>query len=398
MKIKKTLALLLAGGLLAGMIAGCGAKPKSNDAGGTKDVPVIKIATQTPLSGGSATIGETIKNGAQLALDEQKEKFKQMGFELQLVPYDDQADPKKGVANAQLIGADKAVMAVVGHFNSGVAIPSSEVYEKYGIPMVSPANTATEVTDRGLKAVNRIVARDDSQGPAGAEYAVNTLNAKKIFIVQDKTAYGTGIAEAFKVGAEEAGAEIIGFEGITLGEKDFNGVLNQILAKEPDLVYFGGIYAEGGLLIKQAREKGIDIPIMGGDGMDASTLVEIAGEAIKNTYITSVAGDSTKTEKGKKFMETYKAEFNREAEAYSVYGYDSMGVVLQGVEDAIKANNNQMPTREQVRDAVRGIKDYKGVLTEVSFDDIGDNEHAKVFIYNFTEVKYPPQLEGEVQN
>ena len=137
MKFKKSLALLLAGGLVAGMLAGCGGKSKTN---GKSDLPVIKIATQTPLSGGSATIGEAIKLGAQLALDDQKEKFKEMGFELQLVPYDDQADPKKGVANAQLIGADKSILAVVGHFNSGVAIPSSEVYEKYSIPMVSPAN------------------------------------------------------------------------------------------------------------------------------------------------------------------------------------------------------------------------------------------------------------------
>jgi len=398
MKFKKSLALLLAGGLVAGMLAGCGGKSKTAGTGGEKDLPIIKIATQTPLSGGSAAIGEVIKLGAQLALDDQKEKFEKLGFELQLIPYDDQADPKKGVANAQLIGADKSIFAVVGHFNSGVAIPSSEVYEKYSIAMVSPANSATEVTDRGLKTVNRIVARDDSQGPAGADFAVNTLGAKKIFIVQDKTAYGTGLAKAFEKGAEDAGAEILGFEGITLGEKDFNGVLNQILSKKPDLVYFGGIYAEGGLLIKQAREKGIDIPIMGGDGLDSSTLVEIAGDAIKNTYITTLAGDPAESEAGKEFMERYKKINNRDAEAYSVYGYDTMGVVLQGVENAIKENNNKLPTREQVRDAVRGIKDYQGVLTTVSFDDIGDNEYAKVFIFNYKEASYPPQLEGEVEN
>ena len=131
--------------------------------------------------------------------------------------------------------------------------------------------------------------------------------------------------------------------------------------------------------------------------MDASTLVEIAGDTIKNTYITSAAGDSTKSEAGKKFMERYKEINKKDPEAYSVYGYDSMGVVLQGIENAIKANNNKLPTREQVRDEIRSIKDYKGVLTEVSFDDIGDNTYAKVFIYNFTEVKYPPQLEGEVE-
>ena len=216
MKLKKSLALLLSGSVAAGIIlAGCGAKSGTEK----NDSTVIKIATQTPLSGGSATIGEAIKLGAQLKLDEEKAKFKDLGFELQLVPYDDQADPKKGVANAQSIGSDKSVFAVVGHFNSGVAIPSSEVYEKYAIPMVSPANSATDVTDRGLKTVNRIVARDDFQGPAGAEYAVNTLNAKKIFIVQDKTAYGTGLAEAFKKAAEEKGAEILGFEGITVEKK-----------------------------------------------------------------------------------------------------------------------------------------------------------------------------------
>ncbi|WP_374721022.1 branched-chain amino acid ABC transporter substrate-binding protein [Peribacillus tepidiphilus] len=398
MKIRKSWTMLMAGSLALGLLAGCSGKTETASNEEKKGTSVIKIATQSPLSGGSATLGEAIKLGAQLALDQQKEKFKELGFELQLVPYDDQADPKKGVANAQLIGSDKAVLGVVGHLNSGVAIPSSEVYEKYDLTMVSPANTAVEVTERGLKSVNRIVGRDDSQGPAGAEYAVNTLGAKKIFIVQDKTAYGTGLAEAFKKGAEAAGAEVLGFEGITIGEKDFNGVLNQILSKKPDLVYFGGMYAEGGLLIKQAREKGIDIPFMGGDGMDSSTLVEIAGDAVKNTYITSVAGDSTKTEAGKKFIEDYKAAHNKNAESFSVYGYDSMGAVLKGLENAIKANGNKMPTRKQVQEAVRGVKDFEGALTKVSFDDKGDNEFAKIFIYKFTEAKYPPQFEGEVGN
>lgn len=398
MKFKKSFSFLMASGLALGLLAGCSGEKETSGGTETKSegTKVIKIATQSPLSGGSATLGDAIKLGAQLALDEQKDKFKDLGFDLQLVPYDDQADPKKGVANAQLIASDKDVFAVVGHLNSGVAIPSSEVYEKYSIPMVSPANTATDVTDRGLKTVNRIVARDDSQGPAGADYAVNTIGAKKIFIVQDKTAYGTGLAEAFKKGAEEAGAEVLGFEGITIGEKDFNGVLNQILSKKPDLVYFGGMYAEGGLLIKQARDKGIDIPFMGGDGMDSSTLVEIAGDSVKNTYITSVAGESSKTDAGKKFIDDYKKAFNKNPESYSVYGYDSMGVVLKGIEDAIKSNGNKLPTHEQVTEAVRAVTDFQGALTKVTFDDKGDNEFAKVFIYKFDEAKYPAKFEGEV--
>ncbi len=391
MVIKKALSVAATATLAIGLLAGCGAQT-SGDSG-----KVIKIATQSPLSGGSATLGEAIKLGAELKLNESKAHFKELGFELQLVPYDDQGDPKKGVANAQLIGSDNGILAVVGHLNSGVAIPSSETYEKYSIPMVSPANTATDVTDRGLKSVNRIVARDDFQGPAGAEFAVNTLGAKKIFIVQDKTAYGTGLAEAFKGAAEKLGAEIVGFEGITIGEKDFNGVLTQVVAKKPDLVYFGGLYSEGGLLIKQGREKGLTVPFMGGDGMDSSTLVEIAGGHVKNTFITSVAGDTMASEEGKKFASDYKEKFGKTIESYSAYGYDSMGVVLKGIEDSIKGNDGKLPTREQVRDAVRAITDFSGTVTKVGFDAIGDNNFAKIFIYEFNEVAYPPKQNSVVE-
>jgi branched-chain amino acid transport system substrate-binding protein len=388
---KKVLSVFATATLAMGLLAACSGEKASTDDKKDDGASVIKIATQSPLSGGSATLGEAIKLGAQLALEEQKDKFKDLGYEIQLVPYDDQGDPKKGVANAELVGADKEILAVVGHLNSGVAIPSSVTYEKYKIPMVSPANTATEVTDRGLAAVNRIVARDDFQGPAGAEFAVNKLGAKKIFVIQDKTAYGTGLAEAFKAAAEELGAEIVGFEGITVGEKDYNGVLNQVVAQAPDLVYFGGLYSEGGLIIKQGREKGLEVPFMGGDGLDSSTLVEIAGDAVKNTFITSVAGDTTATDAGKDFAAKYKDKFGKNVESYSAYGYDSMGVVLKGIEDAINGNDGKLPSREQVRDAVRGVTDFQGVVTTVTFDDKGDNENAQVFIYEFTEAAYPPK-------
>ncbi|WP_042352641.1 branched-chain amino acid ABC transporter substrate-binding protein [Bacillus massiliigorillae] len=398
MKWKKAFSFLLSSSLAIGLMAGCSStstsKEEDKDSGSGSNV--IKIATQSPLSGGSANIGEAIKLGAQLKLEEEKAKFEKLGYKLQLQPYDDQGDPKKGVSNANLIGADKEVYGVVGHFNSGVAIPSSEVYEKYKIPMVSPANTAVEVTERGLKTVNRICGRDDFQGPAGAEYAITKLGAKKIFIIQDKTAYGSGLADAFKKAAEDQGATIVGYEGITIGEKDFNGVINQVLSKKPDLLYFGGLYAEGGLIIKQAREKGIDVPIMGGDGMDSSGLVDIAGEAVKNTFITSVAGDSSKTETAQQFVKTYESKFKKKPESFSIYGYDSMGALLAGIEKSIADNGGKIPEKEKVAEAVRSISDYKGALTEVSFNDKGDNEHAKIYLYKFDKVSYPAVFEGEV--
>lgn len=395
---KKVLSLAMTATLALGVISGCSSTSSSDGKdSGSDGKKVIKIATQSPLSGGSATLGEAIKLGAQLAIEEQKDKFADMGFELQLDAKDDQGDPKKGVANAQLIGADQSVLGVVGHLNSGVSIPASEVYEKYNIISVSPASTATDFTDRNLKSVSRVVARDDFQGPAGAQYAINTLKAKKIFVIQDKTAYGSGLADAFKAAAEKLGAEIVGYEGITVGEKDFNGVLNQVSSKKPDLIYFGGLYSEGGLLVKQARDKGLDVPFMGGDGLDSSTFVEIAGDAVKNSYLTSVAGDVTQTEEGKKFAEDYKAKFNKNIESYSAYAYDSAGVLLAGIEQAIKDNDGKLPTRESVMKAVRAIKDYKGIATQVGFDDKGDNTYAKIFIYKFDEAKYPATLDGEIE-
>lgn len=397
--MKKKISYLLSSVLLAGMLAGCTSKGNDNSAttkNEEKTSKVIKIASESPLSGGSAAFGESIKLGTQLAVDKQKAEFKKLGFELQFVPQDDQGDSKKGVANAQSVAADKEVLGVVGHLMSGVSIAASETYEKANLVMVSPSSTAVDLTERGLKTVARLVARDDFQGPAAAKFALETVKAKNIFVIQDKTAYGTGLADAFKKEAEKLGAKIVGYEGITVGEKDFSGVLNQVVTKKPDIVYFGGMYSEGSVLVKQAREKGVTAPIMGGDGIDSPTMAEVAKDGLKDTYYTTVATAPTATEKGKTFVTEYKEKFKKDVEAYSAYGYDSAGVILQGIKDAIKKNDGKYPTREQVRDAVRAIKEYDGVITKVAFDEKGDNKFAKVYIYKYEGAKYPGKQKGEV--
>ncbi|MFB1097998.1 branched-chain amino acid ABC transporter substrate-binding protein [Terribacillus sp. JSM ZJ617] len=386
---KQVMALAMTSTLALGFLAACG---NTDSASGGGSSETVKIALQAPMSGGSATLGEAIKNGAAMAVEEEKAAFEEAGFSLELVEYDDQGDPQKGVSNAQIIGSDQDVYGVVAHLNSGVFIPSSEVYERYNIPSVSPASTATDVTDRGLKSVNRIVARDDFQGPAGAEYAVQEIGAKKIFVINDKTAYGQGLATAFAEAAAEEGAEIVGEAGITVGEKDFNGVLNQVSAADPDLVYFGGLYSEGGLLIKQARDNGIDAAFMGGDGMDSSTLVEIAGDTVSNVYLTSVAGDSSATE----FAKNYEEEYGAKPESFSIYGYDSAKVLMEGILDAAEENGGKLPAKDKVAAAVRAVDDYEGEMTQVSFDDKGDNEFAKIFIYKFDEASYPAKIQGEI--
>ncbi len=382
--------------LMTALAAGCGSGKEESSGGGGENV--IKVATVTPLSGSQAALGEAIKLGAQLAVDEQKAEFEKLGFKLELTPQDDQADPKVGVATAQKLVADKDVLGVCGHWNSGVAIPSSEVYVKDNLVMVSPANTAVQVTERGLPTVNRIVSRDDVQGPVGADFATQELGAKSIFVVHDKTTYGQGVADEFKARAESNGAQIAGYEGITSGETDFSAVVNSIVMKKPDVVYFGGIYPEGSLLVKQMREKGVKAEYIGPDGIDSSEVINIAGDAAVGVYYTSMAADVRRTEEGQKWAENYKKVFGKEIESYSAYGYDAMNVLLEGIKKAIADNGGKKPDRKKISEVIRATQGYKGLVTSVTFDGKGDNKDSNVYVYQFKEKKYPASLIKEMSS
>jgi branched-chain amino acid transport system substrate-binding protein len=280
------------------------------------------------------------------------------------------------------------VLGVVGHFNTGVAIPASVKYETGSLVMVSPANSGVQLTEEGKKTVHRICARDDAQGPKGAKYAKETLGVKSVFLLHDKTAYGQGLVDQVKAQFEKDGVQVLGYEGVNQGEKDYNFVINQVVAKNPDLIYFGGIYPEAGILVKQAREKGFKGVFMGGDGIDSPDLIKIAGpEAAEGVVFTSLAGDVKQTEEGRKWAEEYEKTMGKKPETYSVYAFDSMNVILNGIKQAIKANGGQKPTREQVLEAVHKTKDFQGQFVKVSFDAKGDNQYADVFIYQYEKDK-----------
>ncbi len=354
---------------------------------------VIKVASVTPLSGSQAAVGETIEQGAQMAIDEQKAAFTKLGFTLVFDPQDDQADPKVGVSVAHELVADKQVLGVDGHYNSGVAIPASAVYVTDNLCMVSPANTNPQVTDRLLPDVNRICARDDEQGPFGADYAIKTLGAKKIFVIDDQTTYGTGVAQAFITRADTDGASIVGDEGVTAGSSDFSAVLEKVAAAKPDLLYFGGIYDTGSLILKQMRDKGISATFMGPDGMDDPQMLKIAGNDVIGAYYSTAAGDITATATGRAWAAAFKTKFGEDpGSAYAVYGYDAMNVILNGIKTAIAANGGKMPTRLQVSQAVRATKDYQGVSSMVTFDSKGDNLFAQLFMKEYKVAVYPPAV------
>jgi len=369
--------------VIAGLLlASCApARPGASGAGGG----TIKIATQSPLSGGQSAIGVDIKDGAELALSDLGGALKEMGFNVQLAAYDDEANPDKGVANAKQIVADPSILCVVGHYNSGVQIPSSEVYHTSGLANVSPANTNPKVTDRGYKEINRIVGRDDIQGAVGAQFA-KSQGITSTYVLHDKTAYGQGIAEFFKREAEAQGIKVLGFEG-TEEKANFDALLNPIVSANPDLVYFGGMYDQIAVFIKQARQKGYQGMFLGGDGFDSPEAANIAGQALTDgtgTFYSTVSGPASLYPGTAKFQTDFKAKNNRDPKPFAAQGYDSMGICLKAIENASKANGNKVPTRQQVADAVRALKDYAGITGTVNFNAKGDLVEAQYFIIQVT--------------
>ncbi|GGJ64756.1 branched-chain amino acid ABC transporter substrate-binding protein [Deinococcus aquiradiocola] len=348
--------------------------------GGAHAATVIKIASMSPLSGGSSDLGLQIRNATELAIKDNKAAFKALGFDLQFVAYDDQGDPTTGTANARRIAADNSILAMVGTLNSGVVIPSSEVLAPSHVAIVSPANTNPKVTDRGLANMNRICARDDSQGPAGADFLVNTLKAKKVYVLNDKTPYGQGLADAAEAFMKTKGTTIVASEG-TEEKSDFSSIITKIQALRPDAIYFGGLYGQVGPFAKQLREKGITIPVMGGDGYDSPDLLTLAGAGAKDIYFTTVAPPLNAVPTARVLASRYKAAYKKELAGFGIMGYDSAKVVITGVLNAIKANGNKLPTRTQVETAIRKTNITTGLLTgAIDFNSIGDRTSAKMYI------------------
>jgi branched-chain amino acid transport system substrate-binding protein len=336
----------------------------------------IKIATQSPLSGGQAALGEGIKLGAQLAIEKFKGPLEKAGFKVELVPFDDQAKPDVGVANAKNIISDKDIMVVIGHLNSGVAIPSSEVYREGNLAMISPANTNPTITDRGYPNIFRVCGRDDVQGVVGSEFAAGTLKAKSVYIIHDKTTYGQGVAEFFKADVEKKGIKVLGYEG-TEEKSNFDPIITPMKAKNPDLVYFGGIYEQAGPFFKQAREKGVKAKFMGPDGMDSSDLTKIAGKTVVGMNYTSVAGPVSVYPKAKQFAEEYKKKFGKNPEPFAAQAYDSTAIAIKALEAVTKGG--KAPTRDAVTAAIRDVR-YSGITGSVEFNANGDPKTALYFV------------------
>jgi branched-chain amino acid transport system substrate-binding protein len=343
-----------------------------------QDLKVIKIASQTPLSGPQAVLGVSMSEAVALAVEQLSGPLNDAGYTIEYVPFDDQATPDIGVSNAQTIVADPAILAVVGHLNSGVAIPSSEVYNENDLVMVSPANTNVNITDRGYTTVNRICGRDDTQGQAGAGFAATLEGVESVYVLHDTTAYGQGVAEFFAAEAEAQGLEVLGFEG-TEEASNFEGIVGPILALDPDLIYFGGIYSQTGIFINQARAAGYEGVFLGPDGFDSSEFAALSGDAGVGTYYTTVAAPPTFYPEAAQFIEDYNAEYDKDPQPFAAQAYDSTAIVLEGILAAAEEAGD-VPTRAAVAEAVRATEEFEGITGTYTFDDNGDPEYATYVI------------------
>lgn len=342
------------------------------------NLPMIKIASQSPLSGPQSALGTGIRNGVELAVEQLAPK---MGLKIQLDTKDDQATPDVGAANANALAADPDVLCVAGHLNSGVALAALPTYKSATLTMVSPANTNIKITDEFGGIAYRVVGRDDVQGTAGGKYAA-AQGYKTAYVLNDKTDYGLGLAEFFRQEAEKDGIQVLGFEG-TEEKSVFDSILNPILAAQPDVVFWGGIYSEGGPLLKQMRDKGITAAFMGGDGLDSSDLAKLAGDAVIGVQYTTIAGPPREYPAAAQMAKDYQAKFGSEAPAFSPQAYDAAGVCLAAIAKAAEKAGGK-PTRQQVNDAMKDLGTYPGVSGDIKFDAKGDRNPATYFILKVT--------------
>ena len=346
----------------------------------------VKIGTVSPLSGSGAHQGKDIENGARMAIDELNAKGTPVGgkqVKWVLQPEDDGADPKMGTAAAQKL-VDAGAVAVVGHLNSGTTVPASKIYNSAGIPQISPAATTPLYTRQGYKTAFRVVANDGLVGRTLATYSIKTLHATKIAVIDDRTAFGQGLADEFVKGVKAAGgAEVVSRQFTNDKATDFNAILTQIRARKPDVVFYGGMDAVAGPLLKQMKALGMGAKLVSGDGICSEKLPQLAGDALGNDHVLCVvAGGVTGPEEAaaKAFGERYRQRYKMELQTYAPYAYDAVMVFAQAMQQAGSSDPAKfLPALAKVK--------HQGVTGTIAFDPHGDLLNAALTLYTYRDGK-----------
>lgn len=335
----------------------------------------IKIGVAGPISGPYAKFGEQLVNGARKAAEAINKAGGINGQMIEIIPGDDACDPKqaRSVANRLI---NQGVHAVAGHFCSSSTIPASEVYDEANILMITPASTNPKVTDRRLPAVFRVCGRDDQQGDVAGDYIANVMKAKRVAIIHDKDTYGQGLADATKARLRKNGIREVLYEGITRGDKDFNSLVTKMKGLKVDVVYFGGIHVEAGLLARQSREQGLKATFFSGDGIVTAEFPAIAGPATDGVLMTFGA-DPRKIPSAASAVKAFRDD-GYEPEAYTLYAYTAIQVIAQ----ALKANNNSRDGTRLANYIKRTTFDT--VMGKKQFDSKGDLKVSDYVVYKWS--------------
>ena len=343
---------------------------------------VVKIGHVAPMSGGQAHYGKDNENGVRMAIEDLNAQGVTIGgkkVKFEIAAEDDAADPKQGTAVAQKL-CDAKVAGVVGHLNSGTTIPAAKIYNDCGIPHITGAATNPNLTKPGYKTTYRIIANDLALGAGLAFYAADTLKLKKIAVIDDRTAYGQGVAEVFAKVAKSKGIEIVDQQFTTDKATDFMAILTAIKAKKPDAVFYGGMDAQAGAMLRQMDQLGLsNLKYFGGDGICTSEIIKIAAGAKSLDGVICAEGGASlaKMPGGTAWKAKYDAKYPNQFQVYSPYTYDATFVLV----DAMKRANSTDP-KVYIPKIVE--TNFKGVTANIAFEPTGEMKNPSITLYTYT--------------
>src|ERR1041385_3185230 len=332
----------------------------------------IKMGVAGPLTGPNAAFGAQLKNGTDQAVADINAAGGIMGQKIAVSYGDDVSDPKQGVSVANKFAGD-GIKFVIGHFNSGVTMPASEAYQESGILEITPSATNPKITERGLWNIFRTCGRDDQQGAVASAWIIKNMKGKKVAIVHDKTTYGQGLADETKKGLNKGGSKEVMYEGVNLGEKDFSALVSKIKASGADLVYWGGLHTEGGLIVRQMRDQGVKAVLMGGDGITTDEFATVGGPGVEGTLMT-FPPDPRKRAEAKTIVEKFRAN-KFEPEAYTLYSYAAVEIIKQAAESAKSLDPKTVAEKMH-----SGMK-FKTVIGDIAYDKKGDITRPDYVMY-----------------
>ena len=363
-------------------LASCNKSETTSSVANANEV-IIKIGAAAPLTGPQAHIGKDNENGTRMAIEDANAKGIEIGgkkVRFELLSEDDQTDPKTATIVAQKL-IDAQVNGVIGHLNSGPTIPASRLYNDNGIPQISPSATAVSYTAQGFKTAFRVMANDSQQGKVLGEFAVKNLGAKKIAVIDDRTAYGQGIADEFVKSAQANGAVIVAHEYTTDKAVDFAAVLTSIKGKQPELIFFGGMDPQGAPMVKQLRGLGMNTQFIMGDGGYTPKLIDNAGAAAEGTYASLPGVPLDKMPNGRDFSARYEAKYKQPIQLYAPYCYDAVNVMISAMQQAGSAEPAKyLPLLSKVV--------HEGVTAKISFDEKGDLKGGAITMYQVKQGKW----------